>query len=477
MSNLAAGVQRTVASFMCSLVFAGLAHGDPYTTDWSATIATSEDDVISSIDVSSTGVVHIAGRTSGTLGSSSAGGIDAFVQQYSAGGTLNWTYQFGTSETEFTRDIVTDAAGLVYVVGYTEGALFGPNAGSKDAFVVVLDSLGNQIWADQFGNQNPDDCAGVAIDPSGSIYVSGTANGVLGQSAFGGYDCFVRKYDASGNVIWTRQMGSPATERASKLVVDANGSVYVSGWTDGSFGGPNNGVSFDYFLTKLHPNGQINWTVKEGSTAADYPRDIAFDSINSSILITGVTDGDLYGTNAGDSDVFIARYSLTGARVWDYQFGSPEDDSGVSVVEDSYRNIVLSGYTRGDLFSTSAGLHDLFVALIDSVTGSAIWSDQYGTASNENGGVIGIDQMNNIYAGWSNSPPLSFVSDSYIRTYLAEGVCYPDCDSSTTLSVFDYICFGNAYALQDPYADCDGDGDHDVFDYICFGNAYMSGCP
>ncbi|MCA9278104.1 MAG: hypothetical protein H6815_04855 [Phycisphaeraceae bacterium] len=56
-------------------------------------------------------------------------------------------------------------------------------------------------------------------------------------------------------------------------------------------------------------------------------------------------------------------------------------------------------------------------------------------------------------------------------------VCYPDCDKSGTLSIFDYICYGNEYSAQTAYADCDQSGSLNVFDYICFGNAYVGGCP
>ncbi|MCA9278066.1 MAG: hypothetical protein H6815_04670 [Phycisphaeraceae bacterium] len=55
--------------------------------------------------------------------------------------------------------------------------------------------------------------------------------------------------------------------------------------------------------------------------------------------------------------------------------------------------------------------------------------------------------------------------------------CLADCDHSDQLDVFDYICFGNAFALHDQYADCDDNGGYDIFDYICFGNAYAAGCP
>ncbi|MEZ6172003.1 MAG: hypothetical protein R3B58_03405 [Phycisphaerales bacterium] len=55
--------------------------------------------------------------------------------------------------------------------------------------------------------------------------------------------------------------------------------------------------------------------------------------------------------------------------------------------------------------------------------------------------------------------------------------CYADCNESGSLDIFDYICFGNAYANNDPYADCDGNTTFNIFEYICFGNAYAAGCP
>ncbi|MCA9278673.1 MAG: hypothetical protein H6815_10835 [Phycisphaeraceae bacterium] len=55
--------------------------------------------------------------------------------------------------------------------------------------------------------------------------------------------------------------------------------------------------------------------------------------------------------------------------------------------------------------------------------------------------------------------------------------CYADCDENTTLTIFDFICFGNAYSNNEPYADCDQNSTFNIFDYICFGNAYAAGCP
>ena len=54
--------------------------------------------------------------------------------------------------------------------------------------------------------------------------------------------------------------------------------------------------------------------------------------------------------------------------------------------------------------------------------------------------------------------------------------CYPDCEEDGDLDVFDFLCFMNRHAAQDPYADCEEDGDWDVFDFLCFLNHYGLGC-
>ena len=67
---------------------------------------------------------------------------------------------------------------------------------------------------------------------------------------------------------------------------------------------------------------------------------------------------------------------------------------------------------------------------------------------------------------------------------LLHNVCYADCESSLsrprTLDIFDFLCFGNAFAAGDSYAcDCDmstGQGVCDIFDFLCFGNEFEHGC-
>jgi hypothetical protein len=57
--------------------------------------------------------------------------------------------------------------------------------------------------------------------------------------------------------------------------------------------------------------------------------------------------------------------------------------------------------------------------------------------------------------------------------------CYPDCDGDGVLSLFDFLCFVNAFNASSSYADCDTSGcapSLDLFDFLCYTNAFNAGC-
>ena len=70
----------------------------------------------------------------------------------------------------------------------------------------------------------------IAVD-GGGVYAAGFASAPLPGQAIGG--SFVRKYDGSGNEVWTRQFGFTL---AFGVAADAGG-VYVSGLTFGTLPG------------------------------------------------------------------------------------------------------------------------------------------------------------------------------------------------------------------------------------------------
>ena len=74
--------------------------------------------------------------------------------------------------------------------------------------------------------------------------------GALGQTRNDIYraNAFVRQYDSNGNEMWTHQFSNPVVGFGLAVRVDTNGSIYLSGFTEGVSG---IGGDSDAFITKL----------------------------------------------------------------------------------------------------------------------------------------------------------------------------------------------------------------------------------
>jgi Beta-propeller repeat len=53
----------------------------------------------------------------------------------------------------------------------------------------------------------------------------------------------VAKVDAAGHQLWVRQLGTADGDNAKGVATDGDGNVYLTGYTDGSLGGANQGYS------------------------------------------------------------------------------------------------------------------------------------------------------------------------------------------------------------------------------------------
>jgi len=147
--------------------------------------------------------------------------------------------------------------------------LAGPIAGQIDAFVSKYDASGNLIWIRQIGTPLWDGNLGVTVDPFGNIFVSGHTNGNLGAPNSGERDVYVIKYDSDGNILWIHQSGTPDGDYSSGVATDSTGNVFISGWTWGSLDGSNAGHA-DAFVAKYEPPLRILEAVPTLDALADF---------------------------------------------------------------------------------------------------------------------------------------------------------------------------------------------------------------
>jgi len=175
------------------------------------------------------------------------------VRKYDQNGTVLWTRQFGTAQSDEATSLAVDAGGNILVAGLTSGSLSGSSAGKEDAFVRKYDPKGNELWTRQFCTAEANGALSLAVDAGGNILVAGLTSGSLSGASAGGLDAFVRKYDPKGNELWTRQFGTAEVDVATSLAVDAGGNILVAGGTFGSLFGDSAG-SVDAFVININPN-------------------------------------------------------------------------------------------------------------------------------------------------------------------------------------------------------------------------------
>lgn len=351
------------------------------------------------------GNVVVAGATQSALAGQNAGRYDLFVGKYDASGNKLWLAQRGTAEREFAEGVAADAAGNIYVTGYTGDALDGnASAGSWDIFLMKFDANGNWLWTRQDGTAQEDEGHAVCVDRWGSVYITGYVKGNFhGITRVGSSDIFISKYNSAGTRLWSALFGSTAVDEGFGIACDTNGNVFVTGYCQESVEGNPWLGSGDNVLAKYDTNGQRLWLRQWGTFNADTGHAVATDA-EGSALVAGYSNGALYGTDHGGREIFLAKYSAAGDFVWGVQDGSTETDQAWGVTVDAAQNIFLAGEAGGPLQgNTHAGGPDIYVAKY-SPAGSLLWSAQLGTAGTDVASAVCVDTNGGVFVtGWSDA--------------------------------------------------------------------------
>jgi hypothetical protein len=237
--------------------------------------------------------------------------LDDFVDNYDAAGTPLWTSQYVTTGFDVPYAVSADILGNVYIAGYIDDGPGPPGGSPIDAFVSKIDAAGALQWTKRLGEGSGQHGGkGVSADALGNVYFSGSTDGSLGGPSAGSSDVFLFKYDAAGNLQWSRQIGTATGEAGGTVSADSLGNVYLSGGTQGSLvGGPDAGPGrSDVFLIKFDAAGDLHWTQQLGTPDTEENGGVAADPWGN-VYITGATGGSLGGPNAGRRDAFLAKYN------------------------------------------------------------------------------------------------------------------------------------------------------------------------
>lgn len=290
--------------------------------------------------------------------------LHSFITEIAANEkALVYSSYLGGSNQDEAFAIGVDSAGNAYVTGQTTSTDF-PTAGSPyqssqkgtaNAFVCKVAPQGTSLaYSTYFGGTDIDTATTMAVAPSGTVYIAGTAsstdlpttsNAYQGAQSGGPGDSFFAVFNlsqsGSSSLTYSTYFGAKdGTTTINDITVDAAGVIYLTGGTNaddfpvssgafrskyaGSYSPDSDGVPGvgDAFITKLNTSAsgsaQLVYSTFLGGAFDDQGFGIAVDSLGH-ITVAGQTNsygfpvtGDaIQGFDAGPSPTnqgFIARF-------------------------------------------------------------------------------------------------------------------------------------------------------------------------
>jgi hypothetical protein len=192
-------------------------------------------------------------------------------------------------------------------------------------------------------------------------------------------------------VVWGKQWGTAAIEIIDDIALDDQGHVYIAGGTEGNLFGQNQGET-DIFIVKLDSNGEMLWGKQLGSAKDEGGVRIGVDRESNIYLLTE-TEGDWFGKNLGVKDIVLLKLSPSGEILWGKRIGTEKDELGIAIAVGS-NHVYIAGMTTGSLFGKYRGdSYEGFLAKYD-LNGNLVWGKQF---SGEGLEAMAIDSQSNIY--------------------------------------------------------------------------------
>ncbi|MDA3907938.1 MAG: hypothetical protein PF437_02510 [Sulfurimonas sp.] len=314
--------------------------------------------------------------------------LDAIASRLNKKSTFELNY--GGRYSEVGNAILPLEDGFL-LVGSTES--FGK--GQKDVYVVKVDNFGNKIWSGAYGGGGVDEANAVVLVEDGFM-LAGTTR------SFGNriQNLYLAKISKTGKLIWQNGYYSDKDDYyvGKDMVKISENNVLITGHEDH--------VKFfnaevNFYLNAIDTDGQRNGIKRYGEGEE---KSNSIISVSDGYVIAGETD--TWGNGAKDS--YVIKINKDGDRVWHNAFGWSYDEVANQIIQTKDGGYVLVGTTDSD----HRNQKDVFVVKINK-DGNGVWQYHYGSKENEEGKGIVETEDGYVITGYTKDTK-SYNSDVYL---------------------------------------------------------------
>lgn len=367
-------------------------------------------------------------------------GYDVFVMKLNpAGSELVYSTYLGGNDFDFVYSLALDASGAVYITGSTYGFNFPVTAGAydetinggNDVFVTKLNSSGSAlIYSTFIGGNSWDNAYSIALDGDGNAYITGNVevypdnfssfpvtSGAFDPTYNGGtYDAFVSMLSSNGSaLLYSTFLGGSVYDMGSAITTDANGYVFVTGYTfspeypttQGAFDQTYNGM-WDSYVTKLEVT--INNT-------------FTFIPSNNSPVCAGNT---LYLAVFPSGGTSPYAYSWMGPNGFSSTLQNPSINSATTAASGIYSVTISDAAGHSGTANTTAIINALPVASISASSPSC------------STGCVTLTASGGVSYSWSTGSTGNFATACNDGTYYVTAASAEGCRDEESIRVYPY---------------------------------------
>lgn len=334
---------------------------------------------------------------------SNKGNSDAWVIKLNNLGDLQWQKNVGGGGADVFNDVVLTNDGGFMAVGstFSSNQDVSGNHGNSDFLVMKFDNLGTIEWQKCFGGSSAESVPKVIQLSDGNFLIGGYTFSTNGEITVnnGMSDYWLVKFDNTGTIIWQKSYGGTNTDSAASMAELADGNILVVGATQSNDGDVTvqNGIG-DYWILKLDSLGDLIWDKSIGLAFSDWGQDIVVNS-DGSFYVSGTVYAHSNG-GYGQGDTGIYALDSSGNVVWSKLIGGSNYEQGRRIIKNQDGNLLVFGETGSSngLVTNNHGMNDFWLVKfeLDILNSTTFSSNQFKVYPNPTSDVINISNPENI---------------------------------------------------------------------------------